>query len=1133
MSPAKTCLVFAVLLVIAGAGAGWAQPATMVADLNTTQEDFVFYLLTYPGFVPLGTNVLFVHDDGIHGLELWRTDGTAAGTAMVKDICPGACWGSIRGGVVWNGFYYFGADDGVHGLELWRSDGTAAGTTLVVDLDPGLPGGFSGLLAAGGTLYLAADDGVHGTELWKTDGTAAGTVLVKDVNPGPAGSFPRLWLDAGGKLLLNADDGVHGREPWISDGTPGGTALLKDVNPGTASSSSPYVQAWADAAALPGGSFVFSADDGTHGAELWVSDGTPGGTALLTDIAPGANSSSPFNLTPLAGRILFRACDDTNGCELWGTNGTAAGTVLIKDIAPGQASSSPFELASFGGQVYFEAQDPTSGRELWRTDGTAAGTVLVKDVNPGPGSAFTQFNRYQLAPMGSALYFFADDGTHGPELWKTDGTAAGTALVKDIFPGTTGSFGLGFAGMATLGGRLFFDAITADGYEPWVSDGTATGTVEVKNVSALASGVPVGNGVLNGAIQDLGNGRLLFPGPGGLESPQPWGTDGTAVGTQPLSPGDDFGWFSPFQFGSTILLGGNGLWTTDGTPAGTARVVPQTTLNGAGSFVTTPSAVYFSGSDPANGIQLWKTDGTAGGTSMILFLGQFANSTPLGALGSSVFFTAYSSTFGQELYRANGVNSVSFLGDLNPGTGDSFATSFTPLGSVAVFTANGGSSTGNEIFVTDGTQAGTGLLKDVQPGAGSSSPGSLVRLGSFVLFAADDGTAGRELWRTDGTAAGTVLVKDIRPGPGSSLSASFLPVVMGNAVYFVANDGSSGAELWKSDGTAAGTVRVKDIRPGALSADIDLLTVVRNRLFFVADDGVHGRELWVSDGTAAGTRLVSDAVAGAGSPVIQSLAPFNHLVLYSADDGVHGRELWRSNGSASGTFQVQDIAPGAGPSSPVGFTPSGDGVYFAANDNVAGFELWRAPQVALLTTFSDVPTTYWAWQYIEALSSSAVTGGCGNGQFCPSQPVTRAEVAVFLTRGIHGASFAPPPATGTRFQDVPASYWAADFIEQLAADGITGGCGGGLFCPNAILNRAEVAVFLLRAKHGSGYVPPPATGTRFQDVPPGYWAGDWIEQLAAEGITGGCGGNSYCPADPVNRDQVAVFLTRTFNLPLP
>jgi hypothetical protein len=136
---------------------------------------------------------------------------------------------------------------------------------------------------------------------------------------------------------------------------------------------------------------------------------------------------------------------------------------------------------------------------------------------------------------------------------------------------------------------------------------------------------------------------------------------------------------------------------------------------------------------------------------------------------------------------------------------------------------------------------------------------------------------------------------------------------------------------------------------------------------------------------------------------------------------------------------------------------------------------------------------------------------------------------VFLERGTNGSGYDPPPAIGNVFFDVAAVDFAASFIEQFFLDSITAGCGNNNYCPNAEVTRDHMALFLLPTKYGSGYSPPPPAGV-FEDVPLSYWAVAWIEQLAAEGITTGCGNNNYSPTATVNRDQMAVFLVRTFGL---
>jgi peptide/nickel transport system substrate-binding protein len=189
------------------------------------------------------------------------------------------------------------------------------------------------------------------------------------------------------------------------------------------------------------------------------------------------------------------------------------------------------------------------------------------------------------------------------------------------------------------------------------------------------------------------------------------------------------------------------------------------------------------------------------------------------------------------------------------------------------------------------------------------------------------------------------------------------------------------------------------------------------------------------------------------------------------------------------------------------------------------------PQVefALSSTgFSDVPDTHWAAPFIVAIKDAGITSGCGPNLYCPNSPVYRGDMAIFLERGMKDSTYTPPAATGI-FADVALAAYYANWVEQLYADGVTGGCSVTplKYCPSALVTRAQMAVFLLKAKHGKEYQPPAATGI-FSDVVPGSFFEPWIEQLAAEGITAGCGGDKYCPSSAVTRAQMAVFLTRTF-----
>jgi serine protease AprX len=209
----------------------------------------------------------------------------------------------------------------------------------------------------------------------------------------------------------------------------------------------------------------------------------------------------------------------------------------------------------------------------------------------------------------------------------------------------------------------------------------------------------------------------------------------------------------------------------------------------------------------------------------------------------------------------------------------------------------------------------------------------------------------------------------------------------------------------------------------------------------------------------------------------------------------------------------------------------GTTMILAVDDSLGGCVV-PAADAMVSVDFLDVPPANAFHDFVNTVARNGVTAGCGLGNYCPSSPVTRAQMAVFLLKAELGASHVPPPATGTLFLDVPADSFAADWIEELASLGVTAGCGGNNYCPDATVTRAQMAVFLLKTHLGSAYVPPAAVGI-FGDVPLGAFADAWIEDLYGRGITGGCSASPllYCPDNPNTRGQMAVFLTRTFSLP--
>ncbi len=722
-----------------------------------------------------------------HGTELWVSDGTPAGTYEVTDLNPGHLDGLPFGAsdsvmASLGTRLVFSADNGVHGNELFVTDGTAAGTSLLFDAFPGFSGAPNNLAVVQGRVVFAASPAFSQRLWYTTDGTTAGTIAL---GLEARSSWTNAFGYLGASLLLQGVTAAAGVELFLTDGTPTGTILLGDLRPGPLSSLPGNFTEW-------NGLAWFTANTDTHGVELWQTDGTPAGTRMAVDVWPGSQSGVRTALTPTTGGLVFGGDPgDGRGVEPFVSDGTPAGTMRLVDInqGPGSSRMDDRPLSALG-QAWFAAEDPVAGREPWRSDGTPQGSRRILDIgNQTQGSSPS----YGVS-TGARGVFLADSPNEGIEPWRTDATPGSTSLWGDLTPGTSNPSALGFAPDGDIAWWSTRDLVfTTDllGDDPvFVSDAGPFGTELVLFdrrmyfAKAFALELWSSDGSIAGTRQEWGPGFAFYPIPpryltvaggqlwflaGAANSPGGgvFSTDGTAGGVRLRIP-LDFGFAGGTQnhlvaFGGGVLVLGSasgvgpGLWWTDGattrqlatfaTATASARLVPV----GRAAAGDGPAGFLFVAADAGQDFEPWFTDGTAAGTQR--------------------------------------------LADIAPGATSSAPRDLTAtVGGPAYFSADDDVH-GRELWTTDGTPGGTRLVLDAVPGYVGLEPESLLALGDAhaVAFQGTD-AFGAELWTSDGTAAGTRRRTDLNP---RWRSAEATPLaVHGRWLLFGGDDGQRGIEPW-------------------------------------------------------------------------------------------------------------------------------------------------------------------------------------------------------------------------------------------------------------------------------------------------------------------------------------------------
>ena len=439
------CFLFVLILP-----ASHAQIIQNVKDINTASTG------SYPTDFTIANNKMFfraIGNSGTYGL--WVTEGTDATTQMLSPATGSLNFPEI---ISYRNKIYFSFNDGIHGDELWVSDGTTPGTVLFKDLYAGSTGSFPhAFTVANNKLFFMGNSVEAERRLYVSDGTVSGTFVLKNDYINLFNGFSDFAV-LNTEIYFTGDNGTgSGYGLWKSNGTIAGTVLLK-----------PELQSPTGGNyAVLNNKLYFSGFDYTNGSELWVTDGTTAGTHIVINLSADAGgilySGSPNNLHVYKNKIYFTGRDDLHGIELFETDGTDTGTHLVKDMVPGIDGSKPTKSIIYNGLLYFSCLSGVAAG-LWKSDGTSAGTVLVKSG----GGDEPWLNDVKFAAVwDNKLYFIPSNNLYNL-IWQTDGTAAGTKLIQlQNTNNLVSSFNAGFK-FAEYNAELYFSgscATITSGYE--------------------------------------------------------------------------------------------------------------------------------------------------------------------------------------------------------------------------------------------------------------------------------------------------------------------------------------------------------------------------------------------------------------------------------------------------------------------------------------------------------------------------------------------------------------------------------------------------------------------------------------------------------------------------------------------